>query len=274
MPYQFDPTMSRKFWLEYMFPLMTKFAPAKLTPMGRTIGISQEVNAIVDAYYVGLADRTRPNLEEMISWMESQPETEPRQHSKDFGHWRAGWTDLSQWRELLGLCKWLSRGDAATRDFAGALKAEWYSWTAVSSKDAAMDHFEFEQTLTHNLAIALAAKDPVLGLKFAAAAAVKEPSDEQWPPREEDEIPLLRFGEWACRHLAGGGKQDSEFADRGIETLRLGLPYFFFGGRSIEAALWLKAIFWDTGVARTPDLAIAKIYDFMPGIERPDFVPV
>src|SRR5205823_1849121 len=139
--------------------------------------------------------------------------------SRDYGHWRAGWTDLSQWREALGLSKWLSRGEASTSDFARALKAEWYSWTAVSPKDAAMDHFELEQCLTNYLAMALAAKDPVLGLKFVAAAVMKDPSDEQWPPREEDETPLLRFGEWACRHLADGGKQDAEFADRGIETL-------------------------------------------------------
>ena len=84
---------------------------------------------------------------------------------------------------------------------------------------------------------------------------------------------MLRFGEWACRHLAADGKQDAEFANRGIETLRHGLPYFFLNGRETEAALWLKAIFWDTGVARTPEQAIGKIYDFVPGIERPDFVP-
>ena len=39
------------------------------------------------------------------------------------------------------------------------------------------------------------------------------------------------------------------------------------------AALWLKAIYFDSGVVRTPEQAIAKAYDSMPGIERPDFVP-
>lgn len=271
MELPFNPITRRKFWLERRLAMMTNFAPDKLTRMGRGIGVSMDVNAFVDAYYIGLADRVRPTLEKIISWMEFQPENEPRQYSKDYGHWRAGWSDLSQWREALGLLKWLSRGEAATSDFARALTAEWYSWTEVSPSDAALDHDELQRCLTNYLALALAARDPVLGLKFVGAAAVKDQSDEI--PREEDEMRILRFGEWACRHLASGGKQDSAFADRGIETLRHGLPYFFFEGRRAEAALWLKAIFWDTGVARTPEQAIGKIYDFLPGVERPDFVP-
>ena len=51
------------------------------------------------------------------------------------------------------------------------------------------------------------------------------------------------------------------------------LPYFFWGANRVEPALWLKAIYWDSGIARTPERAIAKAYDSMPGIERPDFVP-
>lgn len=127
MQLRFDPIARRKYWLEHRLAMMTNFVPAKHTRMRRSSDMHMDVNTFVDAYYVGLADRVRPTLEKMISWMESQPETEPRQYSRDFGHWRAGWTDLSQWREALGLCKWLSRGEAATNDFARALKAEWYS---------------------------------------------------------------------------------------------------------------------------------------------------
>ena len=47
----------------------------------------------------------------------------------------------------------------------------------------------------------------------------------------------------------------------------------FWEGARIEPALWLKAIYFDSGVVQTPQQAIAKMYDSMPGIERPDFVP-
>ena len=268
MPRKFDPIATRRFWLDGKYEWGT-FVPAELTRMNRAISISGEVNVLLQAYYVGLADQVRPTLEKMIGWMESQPETEPRQHSKDFGHWRAGWTDLYLLREALGLCKWLSRGDPAQNDFARALNAEWYSWTEVSPNDAAVDYGERLDSLTQHLAMAIAAKDPVLGLKFLELADWKKRLDGF----DELEIPLLQFGEWACRHLAGGGKQNAGFVSPGIEMLSVGLPDFFLGARRAEAALWLKAIFWDTGMVRTPDQAIAKIYDFLPGVERPDLVP-
>jgi hypothetical protein len=37
--------------------------------------------------------------------------------------------------------------------------------------------------------------------------------------------------------------------------------------------LWLKAIYFDSGAVRTPEEVIAKAYDSMPSVERPDFVP-
>ena len=51
------------------------------------------------------------------------------------------------------------------------------------------------------------------------------------------------------------------------------LPNFFWGGDRTEPALWLKAIYFDSGVASTPEQAIARAYDSMPGVKRPDFVP-
>jgi len=50
------------------------------------------------------------------------------------------------------------------------------------------------------------------------------------------------------------------------------LPYFCWTPQWIEPALWLKAIYWDSGVVRTPEQAIVKAYDSMPVVERPDFV--
>ena len=41
----------------------------------------------------------------------------------------------------------------------------------------------------------------------------------------------------------------------------------------IEAALWLKAIYFDSGVAQTPEQAIAKAYDCMPGHTTSGFHP-
>jgi hypothetical protein len=264
MPNKFDPSGDRKFWLDMKLAVATNFVPHEIGRLGQTLYLSGNLDSFIQAYLVGLADRVRPTLEKMIHWMETHPEDEPRQHSKDFGHWRAGWTDLYMRRETLGLCKWLSRGDPAVQDFAGALEAEWYSWTAVSPSDAALERDELEYNMPQYLAVALAAKNPVLGLKFLATGDMREPFEEH--------VPMIEFGEWACRHLALGGERNAEFIARGAEMLHAAPSDFFTSVRRNEAALWLKAIYWDTGVVRTPEQTIAKAYDFMPGVERPDFV--
>ncbi len=116
------------------------------------------------------------------------------------------------------------------------------------------------------LALALAGNAPQLGLKIYDAVAVEKPSGLG--------APILLFGQWACRHLMAGGARDAAFVKRGEEMLTASLlPKLFWEHARIQMALWLKAIYFDSGVVRTPEQTIAKAYDSMPGIERPDFVP-
>ena len=125
---------------------------------------------------------------------------------------------------------------------------------------------EFRQILHVHLATALAANAPGLGLKIYNAVGIKRPSGLS--------APLLRYGYWACGHLVAGGKRDTAFVERGKEMLTATLlPKFFGEGAMVAPALWLKAIYFDSGVARTPEQAFALAYDSMPGVERPDFVP-
>jgi hypothetical protein len=123
-----------------------------------------------------------------------------------------------------------------------------------------------QEALSQRLAVALAGNAPTLGLKFYEAAKVNRPS--------KDQAPLLQFGKWACDYLARGGNRDAAFVTRGADMLRASLlPNFFWGGNRTEPAIWLKAIYWDSGVAKTPEQAIVRAYDSMPGVERPNFVP-
>ena len=50
-------------------------------------------------------------------------------------------------------------------------------------------------------------------------------------------------------------------------------PYFQYMPGLGEAALWLKAIYFDSGIVETPAQAIARAYDSMPGVTRPGFLP-
>jgi hypothetical protein len=261
----FDPIGDRKFWLEFKLKTM-KFAPQEFSREAQPTYLHTLVNSSVDAFLLGLADHVRPLLEATIRWIESHDEPDLREYSKERHHWRYGWDSRFAWYQTLGLCKWLSRGDAAAIDFAKAMKAEADAWEYAIKEDIVVDHGEEQQLLTERMATALAANHPGMGLKLFAAVDIAEPS--------ELEVPLLQFGQWACQHLVDGGKRDVNFVARGAEMLRATLlPNFFWGANRTEPALWLKAIYWDSGVARTPEQAIAKAYDSMPGIERPDFVP-
>jgi hypothetical protein len=223
-------------------------------------------NSFAEAYLVGLADQVRPTLEKIITWMEAQPEPELSLFADKRRHWHDGWFALYTWRRTLGLCKWLSRSDNGQEHFAAALDAEWHSWQQASPEQVEQSIEERQDGLSECLALALAANAPKLGLKLYDAAEVKQPSKNQ--------APLLQFGRWACQHLAQGGNRDATFVAKGADMLRASLlPYFFWGGNRTEPALWLKAIYWDSGVARTPEQAIARAYDSMPGVKRPDFVP-
>ena len=173
---------------------------------------------------------------------------------------------LYQWRQALGLCKWLGRGDSAEREFAGAVGGGWAAWEQATRTQAAASRADLRRLLGEYLATALAGNVPALGLKLYEASGVKRPSGRDGPPRG--------FGEWACRHLATGGARDAAFTARGAKMLMKSLSFRFrWYGVGIEPALWLKAIYFDSDMAQSPEQAIVMAYDSLPGIERPDFVP-
>lgn len=243
---KFDPISERQGWLDYSLKVETEFAPDTIPSTAQDGYVSLTANSLVGAYWVSLSDEVRPTLEQVIAWMETRAEPPSAVYS---------------WQRTLGLCKWLSRSDDGQKHFARAIEVRWQNWRQPDG-----DREDRQEALSQGLAVALAGNVPALGLKLYEAAKVTRVSANQKP--------LLQFGRWACDHLARGGGRDATFVARGAEMLRASLlPNFFWGGNRTEPALWLKAIYWDSGVARTPEQAIARAYDSMPGVKRPDFVP-
>jgi hypothetical protein len=261
----FDPARKRKFWLDFNLEFETEFMPDEIPPKGQPLYLSTMTNSLINAYLLGLVDRVQPTLEAMVRWMESRPEPDIRLFNEEWEHWRDGWYALYLWRRTLGLCKWLCGIDGAEGDFARALQAEWQGWYQAPMEDAAKDLSIRRESLTEHLAMALAANDPYAGLQFRAAAGIELVS--------ADHPPILFLGQWACLHLHCGRERDQEFVATGNKFLGALWQQFILEGRLSEPALWLKAFYWDTGVARTPEQAIARVYDFVVGTERPDFVP-
>ena len=262
---KFDPAEERslvEFSLQHHFG---RFDPESVPLEARAINASVTMNTLIKAYFVGLADRVKPTLEAIADWIETQPPPDRHLAAQAYD-WQSAWGSHLIWWQTLGLCKWLSRNETAEKEFGKALDAEWNTWMEASPAQAAEAQWDRERDLGDCLALALAGNRPEFGLKLYQAANPQEPMSH--------ELPVLQFGLWACQHLAAGKKRDAEFVARGAEMLRASLlPNFFHSADRYQPALWLKAIYWDSGVVRTPEQAFAKAYDSMPGVERPDFVP-
>lgn len=266
LPRAFDPVGQRRFWFDFKLDFDAGSHPESAHPRVWASFANSKVTDYAEAYLVGLADEVRPRVETLRTWMEAQPEPAPWFFSEmTLSTWEFA---LYQWRQALGLCKWLSRGDGAQTELTGAVEAVWQACKErpPAPRQAAAARADLRLGLGTYLATALAGDCPDIGLDLYEASGIKRASGRDGPPRG--------FGEWACRHLADGGTRDATFTARGEKLLLKTLPFkFAWYGFDTEAVLWLKAIYFDSGLVKSPEQAIAKVYDCLPGVERPDFVP-
>jgi hypothetical protein len=266
MSIKFDPVKDRDYWLKFGLKTEAKFNPDAMPARAHPSYASLKANSLLEAYFVGLADEVRPTVEKMVRWMETQPEPDRLVFSGAGSNPDAWWCARYEWHQTLGLCKWLISGDLAEREFRAAVEAEWQYLKQVPPEHAPLLRIDARPLLSDRMAAAIAGREPSLGLKFYESAGVRRPSGLG--------AAALTFAHWACRHLAEGGQRDADFVKRGKDMLTASLlPKFFKEGNKVEPALWLKAIYFDSGLVQTPEQAIGRAYDSAPGIERPDFVP-
>lgn len=271
----FDPVAERDFWLEVCLKYALDNEPPGPGPNRppNVVHISRANHAVgrvcdfVGGYLVGLSRELKPAIEKHIAWMESEPEPDRAVYIES-GLIYEGWLEaLYSWRQALGLCKWLGRGHRAFADLTAAAVADWQVMELASPALKFEARASRRNFMSDHLAGALAADAPLIGLKIYEASGMK--------PRMEPPPSPVPFGYWACRHLVDRGTRDEAFVSRGRDMLTANLlPRFYAGGDIVQAALWLKAIYFDSGVVQTPEQAFVKAYDSMPGVQRPDFMGI
>lgn len=268
----FDPKGLRDFWLEVRLPITLKTEPplhdpamAGVTHITRANYASGRAYDFVSGYFVGLSKELRPALEWHTAWMEREPEPDHQVYAKQ-GFSNEGWREaVLDWRQALGVCKWLGRGDRAFADLTAAAAVNWQLLELASPSMAFKARSTRRNGMSNHLATALAADAPLIGLKIYEAAGMKLPMAPA--------TSTVRFGHWASRYLVEGGTRDETFVSRGRDMLNANvLPKLNQAGEMLDLALWLKAIYFDSGVAQTPEQTVARAYDSMPGIPRPDFI--
>jgi hypothetical protein len=265
MPRNFDPEGDRKFYLDFDLPRVTRFEPEKTGPRNRSHYVAFSLEDLLTAHLLGLRDQVLPTARTILAWMEAQPGPPAGQNTSEC-------FDAYQWWQTLGLCKWLIDGDPAVAAFERASEADWRHWDRFDRFEPDGAQLLRREGLEHALPLHLAARRPAVGVQLCEAAGlIAKPSSA--PPLQAAE---LTYGKWACRYLADGGRPDATYVAKGEEMLRKALLARFIESDNdhIKMVLWLKAIYHDSGVTRTPEETIFKAYDTMPGIERPAFARV
>ena len=196
--------------------------------------------------------------------MERRPEPAPGLFAGPRDFWHDDYHALYTWRRTLGLAKWLCGQEGSETHFAAALSAEWDCWHKATAAQLEADAGLRRSRLDEQLVLALAAKQPQLGLYFFTEAEVPDPKD----------LPYLQLlGVYGCLRLKQGQAYEAAFREEARRFLDATLwPELLSAGRYTEPALWMKFLYYDSGEARTPERALARLYDFIPGAKRPSFV--
>jgi hypothetical protein len=264
MPRTLDFEKRRQFFLDFDLKRATKFEPEKTGPFNRSHYMAFTLRELIEAHLLGLRDQVLPTARALVTWMEGQPDAaEGKDVSECFR--------VYQWWETLGMCKWLIDGDPAVAEFAQASDVYWRIWDQFLRIESDGAKVLLSDGLELALPLNLAAQRPTVALQLCQAAGLTaKPSSAPSRVRAE-----LMYGQWACRHLAEGGKPDAAYVTKGEEMLRKAMMERFIGGGGYtKMAMWLKAIYHDSGGACTPEKTILKAYDTMTGVEKPAFARI
>jgi len=260
----FDFEKDRQFYLDVYLPRIMKFAPEKTGPSNRSHYMACSLGEVIQGYLLGLRDRVLPNAQALVAWMEGQAAPPEGKDSRE--SFRA-----YQWWETLGVCKWLIDGDPAVAEFGRSSEAVWRQWDKFDRLLPNGRKLLMREVLEEALPLNLAARRHDVGLKLCQEAGLTSKASSA-PAISRAE---LMYGQWACRHLADGGKPDAAYVAKGEEMLRKTTKERFIpNGSRIPLAMWLKAIYHDSGVTRTPEETILKAYDTMTGVEKPAFAKI
>jgi hypothetical protein len=263
MSRKFNPEKRRRSYLDFLMKHITTFEPEKTGPSNRSHYVSFSLGDLLAAHFFGLRDQVLPTAHAMLAWMEAQPDPpEGNDMSECFR--------VYQWWRTLGLCRWLIDSDPAVAAFERASETYWRYWERFEPDGAELLRRE---GLEHSLPLNLAARRPAVGLELCQAAGLTDKASSA-PPLQAAE---LMYGQWACCHLAEGGRpDDATYVAKGEAMLRKALLSRFIEGDHdyTKMVLWLKAIYFDSGITRTPEKTIFKAYDTMPGVEKPEFAKV
>ncbi|MDB5487096.1 MAG: hypothetical protein JWQ58_811, partial [Reyranella sp.] len=200
MPSVFEPEKSRQFYMDFLLPIATKFEPEKTGPFNRAGYMEGTLHYLIQAHLLGLCDQVRPTAQALVAWMEVQPAPPEGKDTDECFR-------VYEWWQTLGLSKWLIDGDPAVAEFTHASEADWQQWDRFGRLEPHGVNLLMREGLEFALPLNLAARRYDIGLKLCQEAGLTTKASSA-PAIVRAE---LMYGQWACRHLADGGKPDAAY---------------------------------------------------------------
>ena len=160
-----------------------------------------------------------------------------------------------KWWRALGIGRWIvGRGDGV-EEFAGAADHVHQQWQSDDPGDFAT-----------SVLIGLASHRYQM-VEWISQQCLSETGRLVVP---ENDRPMAELARWMAKHLAAGGTRDARFVARAEAALRVwyDIPKMIYLG---DVALWLKVIYWESGLTKTPAETCLRLYEVLPQIEKPDF---
>lgn len=211
----------------------------------------------VYGWIVGLRAEMQPVLLKAREWLEASIAK-----GEAFGDPPAYFAMLREAAHALAL--WMIEGRSDRAAWLGILDLHEKAWAEIRAKRAFPDSEALEDYAGPYLRDCIQAQAWERGTAAYESFGGKKITDAA-EIRSEAE-----FGYWACRNREPKRKVTGAYIGAAKRVFGQGrMEDWLDRGHVLEAACWLKTIYWESGVARTPEDALLGAYDLMPGVERP-----
>lgn len=260
----FDPVKSRLNGFDdemLKFYLGTQYDPKR--PMGNVA--ANEIGTVIKAWLVGLEGEVSPIVRRANEWLALAIEQDEKLGPDPNAH-----RTTLLWAKAIG--EWLETGSNAEAKWGAARgyeEARWFyekrPWTKSEIVKGGLDDY-----------MAFAYQSGEFDNGFEAGIEVYERWTEKNNVSLTGTLTPRDFAYALCLHRTGRQQFDGkDLISAGRKVLKSKLrKEWLGGGQYIRAATWLKIVCGCNDEALTPLQTVLKAYEYMPEVQRPDFVSV
>jgi hypothetical protein len=219
-----------------------------------------DLDAIIRGYLVGLQNHFDPVLPRVISWLDKAIAGEESLGTLNFHQERL--------HRARGIASWLKDSINQVED-----------WRAAGLRNLAYKKGELANPKSPNTrTFGTTYLDDYMGYAFQAGeyeAGIAEFEKYHGPQdlKLKNIMTPKALGYILCLHKVRGRGSPEEMMEAGRKILKLNLDRnWLSAGATLNAAMWLKIVYWHADPSLSPLETLLKAYDDMKHVPRPDFV--